>query len=534
MNHRLIAGLLVAFISAAVACGETMPPETPTPRPLATPAPADTPTAPAVPSPTPTLVPTATPVPADEHTVAAGERIDWTPCGPGLECGFVEVPVDYRDAGAGRVRIAVNVHRATSPEDRIGYLLVNPGGPGESGVELVGGAPFGAFPDEIAAHFDIVGFDPRGVGESQPAFACGAPGEQLALLAEIDGIADTPDEMSAGESAAALCIESMGRAGGLLHSAYVARDMDEIRRALGADRISYLGFSYGSSLGVWYATLFPGSVRAMVIDGAANPVKPVATQSERIEDDLRSAETFSVFLERALGACKDPECPIYNDGDPVGYFYRAVKKLHLVNAAADDHPLAGTLGVISTLYSEATWPALWHGLYRLEENDDPLILLDFAALQLGTEPGAASFTAHVNCLDGWALHPELDRATRLDDIAMTDAAIAEMYPLLAALDLSAPDACPFYDLFAPVPLDGPLDGGGVPILVIGNHDDPFTPFRESEELATEILAHGFLVETFHPSHVVYPANLCVNSHVHGVLIDGRYPDERRLLCERER
>ncbi len=119
--------------------------------------------------------------------------------------------------------------------------------------------------DEVLDHFDIVGFDPRGVGASEPAFACGAPGERLALLATIDLPIDTDSEVAAGEAAANLCIESMGPVGGLLHSEYVARDMDEIRKALGADRISYLGFSYGSTLGVWYATLFPGSVRAMVV-----------------------------------------------------------------------------------------------------------------------------------------------------------------------------------------------------------------------------------------------------------------------------
>ena len=83
--------------------------------------------------------------------------------------------------------------------------------------------------------------------------------------------------------------------------------------------------------------------------GADNPVRPIATQQQRIDDDIEAAGTFSEFLERALNACAAPECPIYSDGDPIGYFLRAVEKLHLVNAAADGHPLAGALGVISTL-----------------------------------------------------------------------------------------------------------------------------------------------------------------------------------------
>ena len=201
----------------------------------------------------------------------AGEVIEWSLCEFILECGFVEVPADYRNPDAGSVKIAVNVRRADHQDQRIGYLFVNPGGPGASGLELVQDSEF-AFADELMARFDIIGFDPRGVGASEPEFACGAPGEQLALLNSIDGDIDTPEETATGEAAANLCIESMGPVGGLLHSEYVARDMDEIRRALGAEQISYLGFSYGSELGVWYATLFPESVRAMVVDGADNPV----------------------------------------------------------------------------------------------------------------------------------------------------------------------------------------------------------------------------------------------------------------------
>ena len=460
----------------------------------------------------------------------AGESIDWAPCSAGVECGFVEVPADYRSADAGTLRIAVNIHRATAPEERIGYLLVNPGGPGESGVELVHGAPSGQFTGEVASRFDIVGFDPRGVGGSEPAFACGEPGEQLALLAAVDGPIDTADEVAAGEAAAALCTGSMGPVGGLLHSEYVARDMDRIRQALGAEQISYLGFSYGSALGVWYATLFPDRVRAMVVDGADNPVKPTGTAKERIGEQLEQAATFADFLDQALSACDGHRCPIYNDGDPAGYFLAAAEKLGLVGDAAN-HPQAGALGVISTLYSEQTWPDLWAGLFELHENGDPSILAGFAGLQLGPEPGAASFTAHVNCLDAWALHPEVHRDTQLGDAAAADAAISTDFPLLAALDAFDPDACPFYDQFAPDPLEGPLDGGGAPILVVANHGDPFTSFHQSEELATQTLTNGYLVETAHPKHVVYPDNACVNGHIHRALIEQSYPSGRRALCE---
>ena len=461
----------------------------------------------------------------------SAERIEWSLCKGILECGSVEVPADYRNPDAGSIKIAVNVRRADHQDQRIGYLFVNPGGPGASGLELVQDSEF-AFADELMARFDIIGFDPRGVGASEPEFACGAPGEQLALLNSIDGDIDTPEETATGEAAANMCIESMGPVGGLLHSEYVARDMDEIRRALGAEQVSYLGYSYGSTLGVWYATLFPESVRAMVVDGADNPVDRADTQQERIDEAVEEWEDFEELMEQALAACDSAECPMYNEGDPIDYYKSAVAKLHLVNSAAGDVPDAGFLAVLTPLYGEELWPVLWKSLYELNENDDPAILLEFAAIQLGDDLTAPNFTAHVNCLDGLVLYPDIDRATRFEDSDLIDEAIAERLPLIDAIYPSAPSACSFYDQFAPAPLNGPLDGSGVPILVVGNHTDPTTSFGESEELVTDTLSNGYLLETSHASHVVYPDNDCVNDHVHRALIEAVYPD-KRVFCERE-
>ena len=463
--------------------------------------------------------------------IELSEQIDWTPCEFGLKCGFMEVPADYRDPDGGGIRIAVNVHRAYFQDERIGYLFVNPGGPGVSGLELVQYSEW-VFEHEILRRFDIIGFDPRGVGSSEPEFVCGAPGEQIALLATVQGAMDTPEEIAAGEAAANLCIESMGAVGGLLHSEYVARDMDEIRKALGTEQVSYFGFSYGSELGVWYATLFPESVRAMVVDGADNPIDKADTQDERMAEYLEETLALEVQLREALTACDGPECPIYNGGDPIAYYYRASDKLHLVNEAAGGVPYAAYMAVVTPLYDEEEWPSLWQGLHDLHEDDDPAILIEFVNRQLDDEPTAANFTAHVNCLDDFVLKPHLDRATRLDDQVVFEAISEEKLPLQEAADFDSASACPFYDQFAPEPLDVPLDGGGVPILVIGNRSDPVTSFGESEELVTHTLRNGYLVETSHFRHVVYPDNECVNEYVHRALIEVVYP-EGSAFCDRE-
>ena len=478
---------------------------------------------------------------AEEEIKPAGDNeLAWVECAPNIEYTRVSVPADYRDARAGTIDIFVDVHRATSPDKRIGYLFINPGGPGVSGVQYVAAAEYGIFSDAILERFDIIGFDPRGVGFSKPDFACGDRGEQLALLTSIEAPADTPEELAAGEAAANLCLQSMGPVGGLLHSEYVAKDMDEIRQVLGDDQISYYGVSYGSTLGVWYATLFPQSVRAMVIDGANNPVDKASTPQERRDDEIEAAKSLEDLLGRALSGCADPtECPIYNDGDPIGYFMQAVAKLDLVNRAANGYPLAGFWGVYSTLYNEESWPLLWQGLFELYENDDPAILLESARFQLlGSEFDEPRFTEHVNCLDKWVLQPDwVDRETRLAEDSSAMGADAEFsFPLLEALEensRSPAGVCQFYAQFAPDPLEGPLDGSDTPILVIGNHSDPATRYEESEELVNETLSNGYLLETDHYKHGVYPENTCVNAHVHRALIDLEYPDERRVTCERQ-
>lgn len=458
----------------------------------------------------------------------------WTECEvDGLECGVVTVPLDYRDPGAGELALAFSVHRATDPDRRIGYLVVNPGGPGGSGVEMVSWAldgPGAVFSAPVLERFDIVGFDPRGVGRSEPLFVCGESGEQLALLSQVELPFDTPEEFAAGEAAALLCAESMGAAAGLLHSEYVARDIDEIRKALGAERISYLGMSYGATLGVWYATLFPGSVRVMVVDGADNPVDDVSTVEARVSNVVDELRQFDVLLGEALDACDGPDCPMYNDGDPRRYFKENVGALKAVAEATGGNPLAGALSIITTLYSQESWPYLWIGYALLVEDGDPSLLAELALFQLGDSSGGTTFVEHVNCLDSWMLDPQLDRHVRLSDERAMEEAVHRELPLLAHLELAAPGTCPFYDLLDRSSFGGTLDGSDVPIVVIGNPRDPATPFSESQELVEETLSNGYLVRAEHHAHVVYPSNECANEIIHRALIDLVLPEERTTIC----
>ena len=465
-------------------------------------------------------------------SLATPAEIVWEPC-LGIECGTIDVPVDYLDPDGPTLSVAVNRIAATDPAERIGVLLVNPGGPGAAGTTFAESFAVGGFPTEITERFDVIGFDPRGVGLSEPEFACGASGDQLEALSSIDELIDEPEEVAAAEAAVQLCVDSMGDAAGLIHTGYVVRDMDEIRRALGEDQISYLGFSYGSTIGVWYASLFPDNVRAMVIDGADNPIDDISSFGARLESAREETAPIEDLLTEALEACDNDTCPIFNGGDPTGFYLDTVDKFDIVNEANANNPSAGVLGLITPLYNEASWPTLWQALADLQERDDPTLFSSLAEFQLGPDPGAVNITAHINCLDGWSLRPDQDRQTRLDvaaEFLEVEDQLAEEFPLLFAIESESVSPCSFMDVLGTPAIDVPFDGGGTPILVVGNTSDPVTSFGESEELVEETLANGFLLEVDHASHTVYPNNPCVNDAVHSVLLDVDYPSG--VVCER--
>ena len=467
-----------------------------------------------------------------------GETIDWEPCGNLTQCGTVEVPIDYRDPSLGTLNVAVNVRRSPNPDERLGYLFVNPGGPGASAVEIVSFIQEIGTPAELLEAFDIVGMDPRGVGGSEPTFACGTGIEQFEIVNQIEELPDTPEEIAIGNEAARLCEASMGPAAANLGTDVVVQDMDEVRKALGADQISFLGFSYGSTLGGWYATKFPDNVRAMVVDGAANPLARAETVEEAIDLARITTGPIEDQFAAALASCDSDACPIFNDGDPEAVWYEAAQKLDIVADAAEGSSYAAQLGVTGSLYSQTQWPDLHQAIFDLNENDDPsgfLAAVDVATIGQGVN--AANITLHVNCLDQWALFNETAEeqvalALELED--EVEAALEGEYPLTDAIDLpETATVCPHLGeaLDAPV-LDGPYDGGGVPIVVIGNTSDPITPFVQSEQFANDVLSNAYLVRVEHPQHVVYPANGCIIDIVHAALIDLELP-EGEPTCEAE-
>ena len=249
---------------------------------------------PTAPPPAESDAPTAPPATAD---APPRPTIDWTTCGTGLDCGRLAVPIDHDRPDAGTIELSLVRHRASDPDRRIGSLLVNPGGPGFGGSVLAAQAEF-VYGPELLGAFDIIGWDPRGTGASSPAVDC---------VDEIDpyfGLDSSPDdeaERRAIEDAAdrftAGCVRRSGEVLPFVSTTASARDIDLIRRALGEDTISYFGFSYGSELGAAWVTLFPDTVRAAVLDGAADPTVGY------LEQNLQQAAGFEAAFDTFLADC---------------------------------------------------------------------------------------------------------------------------------------------------------------------------------------------------------------------------------------
>ncbi|MGH3236619.1 MAG: alpha/beta fold hydrolase, partial [Streptosporangiaceae bacterium] len=221
----------------------------------------------------------AGPKPASAPSTLAGyyaQRLDWRPCDNGFECARLLVPFDYARPGGRQFSLPVIKLPAAEPSRRIGALVVNPGGPGGSGVQYARGAR-GEFPSAVLARFDIVGFDPRGVAASEPALTC-MTGPQLDTYLATDDMpanaAQLAEIVAQSKLYAARCAQNSAALLPYVGTQNAARDMDVLRAALGESRLSYLGKSYGTYLGAWYAQLFPHRVRALVLDGAVDPDTP--------------------------------------------------------------------------------------------------------------------------------------------------------------------------------------------------------------------------------------------------------------------
>ncbi|GLW13173.1 proteinase [Microtetraspora sp. NBRC 13810] len=454
--------------------------------------------------------------PSDGLAAYYAQKLDWSGCGDGFDCAKLSVPLDYARPGGERIKISVIRLAATG--DRIGSILINPGGPGGSGIGYARAAR-SVLSADVRARFDTVGFDPRGVGESAPVRCLSKA--QLDGYLSLDSTPDSPAEVTALEEGsrrfATGCDTESAKLLPHVGTVDAARDMDILRAALGDARLTYLGKSYGTFLGAVYADLFPANVRALVLDGAVDPsLGPLdlnETQSEGFEVAMRA------FLEDCFG---DAACP-FRSRDVEG----ALNELNTLFRRADLTPLRNTTGdgrqvteswtitgVLTPLYDRRSWPALRQALGEAFKGDGTS-LLRMADLLLDRRPDGYSNQTEanmaINCID--YTYPRT-----VDAYATAAEKAAQESPRFGAPVMWGFLPCAYWPARTTRTTE-PLDAKGAPpILVVGTKRDPATPYAWAEALAGE-LSSGVLLGFDGDGHTAYlTGSSCIDKAVDTYLI----------------
>ncbi|MEV7693301.1 alpha/beta hydrolase [Microbacterium sp. NPDC089189] len=458
-----------------------------------------------------------------------GQELDWETCGD-FDCTTVTAPLDWDDPDAGEIDLAVVRHAATDDEP-IGSLLTNPGGPGASGVSLIRDSLSFAVGEALQESYDVIGFDPRGVGESTAVRCYDAP-EMDAYLFDIPaGERNSPEwveELNARNAAfSAACEQNSDGILEYITTVQSARDMDLLRAVLGDEELNYLGFSYGTFLGATYADLYPERVGRMVLDGAIDP------QTSMLDVSTTQGIGFESALRAYMASCLlTTDCPFAGTVDEamsdLGILLASVDRMPLPNA--DGRQLGADslmTGIIAALYSQDSWPYLTMALSSALQGDPSLAfqLADFYFARSGgayDDNSTEAFTAY-NCMD----YP--DDATPEQEQAAA-ALLAEKAPTVAPYWDSDVESCAGWP-FAPSGERAALTASGSsPIVVLGTTNDPATPYDWSVALADQ-LASGVLVTRVGEGHTGYnKGNVCVDEAIEAYLVDGTVPQDG-LRCE---
>jgi pimeloyl-ACP methyl ester carboxylesterase len=451
------------------------------------------------------------------------QQLDWAECG-GNECATLTVPVDYTEPDGDTIELAIERVPAGDQGNRVGSVVVNPGGPGAPGTTMAENAS-GYFRPELLGRVDIVAFDPRGTGESAPV-DCLSDSDLDAFVAQDPD----PEDAAEGEEAAANqqaffdgCVASGEPVVGHVSTVEAARDMDVLRAVLGEEQLSYLGFSYGTTLGSTYAELFPANVGRFVLDGATDPTLDFR------DNALSQAAGFQTALNAYVDDCVDGGDCFLGDDREAG-----LDTIENLLAEIDGSPLPTSgdreltignafYGVVTPLYSEQNWPLLDQALQEaLDGNGDTLLLLSdlYGSRNAagGYDDNSLEAILAINCLDDpSSIEPE--------DVPAEYPAFEEASPTFGRVFAWGLIGCRGIQVEAAEPTPEIRAEGAAPIVVIGTTRDPATPYEEAVALA-EQLESGLLLTRDGDGHTAYnKGNDCIDEAVEGYLIDGTVPDD---------
>ncbi len=451
------------------------------------------------------------------------QKLDWRSCSS-HECATLTVPLDYADPEGRTIRLAVLRVRAEQPADRVGQLVVNPGGPGGSGIQYAAAGTY-AFGKQLTRYYDIVGFDPRGVGQSTPLKCLDTSGLDTLIAADPDpetkGEVKTLDRLTRGMGQG--CLAESGDLARHMSTVEAAKDMDILRAALGERKLDYFGASYGTFLGATYAEEFPGHVGRMVLDGAIDP----SLSNEQLT--LGQAKGFETALRAYLRDCvSQSDCPLGTSVDA------AIQRLKQFFAQVDRDPLPtggdrpltegrAMLGVWLPLYLKEFWPRLTSALRAAigQGNGAPLLQLSDQYASRGPNgylDNSMEALYAVNCLD----HDDSIPSSQVPSHFAEFEKVSPVFGRSFAYSLSTCSSWPIHTDHQTKALHAK---GAPPIVVVGTTRDPATPYAWAEALAAQ-LDSGVLVSRDGDGHTGFrQGNSCVDDAVEGFLIRGKVPQD---------
>lgn len=454
------------------------------------------------------------------------QEVVWEACENGFQCAKVTVPLDYGTPDGDTIQIAAL--RAPSTGKKAGSLIVNPGGPGGSGYDFVKDAAGTHFSEAVRANYDVVGFDPRGVKRSSPV-TCMTDAERDAARAKVYAL-ETDAGLAAiladNKAIGAKCAAQTGPVLGHIDTASAAKDLDILRAVVNDSKLNYLGYSYGSFLGSTYASLFPGNVGRMVLDGALDP----SISNEELTSG--QAVAFEKAIRAYVADCQqESSCPLGGNVDS------GVQQIRdLINSvqetprlAKDGRTVNATMfvsGLITPLYNDESWPALTQALEAAMTGDVGLML---RLADLGADRGIdGKYTSNstfafgaINCLD-YPMESDTD-AMRAEQRRLMQSS-----PTLGYFFAYGGTNCadwPHKNVRTPAPVEYTGDST---IVVIGTTGDPATPVEWAASLRKQ-LGNAALMTWQGEGHTAYGrANSCLEDAVDRYLVDGTVPADNTI------
>ncbi|MET7643389.1 alpha/beta hydrolase [Streptomyces sp. NPDC005426] len=465
-----------------------------------------------------------TPCPAPSQAQGGGSSPSPLPGGAVWECSFMDAPLDYAAPDDDTIELALVRAKAMNARERIGSLIFNFGGPGASGVATL--PAFGTEYDKLRTRYDLVSFDPRGVGRSA-GVEC-EDDEQLDARYEGDGTPDDPAEEKEftedTKTYVAACEKNSAKQLPFVGTTNAARDMDLMRQVLGDEKLYYFGISYGTELGGVYAHLFPENVGRAVLDAVVDPAEDAEQSS------LGQAKGFQLALDNFAkdcagrgDACKLPGSTAEEVEQGVAALLDRLEKKPLPGIGSRKlTQTQATTGIASALYSKETWPLLEQGVDEADGGDGALLLALADSLNGRSEDGhynnsAAANTA-INCADSKERFTLEQTKEKLPVFRDASPVFGDYlgWGLMACTGWPVTGAWDTPDVSAE---------GAAPVLVIGNTGDPATPYAGAKVMAEE-LGEGVGVEMTYKGqgHGAYNSgNACVQKAVGGYLLDGKVP-----------